>query len=100
MRKIIIIVLAVVFLITAAACGKQSDKITFSGTITEINGDNAIVKPFDGETILSSADKISINLSSSNEIFAVGDEITVEYDGTIMESYPAQVNVLGIEKIS
>ncbi len=100
MKKIIILALAAVFLLAAASCEKQSEKITFSGTIIELNGDNAIIEPFEGEDIRRSADKISISLSSSDETFAVGDEITVEYDGMVMESYPAQVNVLGIEKLN
>jgi len=75
-----------------------TDTVTFSCTIIELNGDNAIVEPFEGETIRSSADKISINLEGYGD-FAVGDEIVVEYTGEVMESYPAQVNVLGIEKV-
>ena len=86
-------------MIAAVSCEKQSEKITFSGTIIELNGDNAIVEPFEGEDIRRSADKISISLGVSDETFAVGDKITVEYDGLVMESYPAQVNVLGVEKM-
>jgi len=102
MKKIMIILAVLLFAFAAVSCEqqKQEEKITFSGTIIELNGDRAIVEPFAGEEILRSADKISISISGSEDSFAVGDEVAVEYDGLVMESYPAQVNVMGIEKIN
>jgi len=100
MKKILVIIMAALIMLLAVSCEKQEDKITFSGTIIELNGDRAIVEPFAGEDILRSADKISISISGSEDSLAVGDEVTVEYDGLVMESYPAQVNVMGIEKIN
>lgn len=114
MKKIIIVLCVALAVFGIAACTKDADMdrgdgsddldtamdtVTFAGTIIELNDDSAIVEPFEGEAIRGSADKISIDLGSSDETFAVGDTIEVEYDGAVMESYPAQVNVLGIEKI-
>ncbi|MBN2878370.1 MAG: hypothetical protein JXN65_01960 [Clostridia bacterium] len=99
MKKILIIFMAVLIMLLAVSCEKQEEKITFSGTIIELSGDRAIIEPFDGEDILRSADKISVDISGSEVSFAVGDQVTIEYDGLVMESYPAQVNVMGIEKI-
>lgn len=112
MKKIIIMICLVLAAVSITACTKNNapdrgdgndtldmpiETVTFSGTIIELNESSAIVEPFEGESIRGSADKISINLEGYGE-FTVGDEVVVEYDGTVMESYPAQVNVLGITK--
>jgi len=113
MKKIFIILCVMLATFSIAACsdnpaidrGDGSDTldastntVTFSGAIIELNGGSAIVEPFEGESIRSSADKISINLEGYGQ-FTVGDEIIVEYTGEVMESYPAQVVVLGIKKV-
>lgn len=104
MKKLLLILFTVLLSIGMMACDnneKDNDEveIAFSGTIIEINDNNAVVEPFEGELILKSSDKINIDLNLSDVVFEVGDSIKVYYDGTIMESYPAQVNVLGLEKI-
>ncbi len=72
----------------------------FRGVISEINGDSAIVTPNDDqEHILSSGDKVSVDLSKSTTTFALGDEIVVYYTGDIMESDPLQVVVTDIERV-
>ncbi len=95
--------LIVIAVFSLAACGNtdrgQDGLVTFKGKIIELNGDSAIVEPFEGEDILSSADKVSISLADSDIDFAVGDGIIVYYDGAVMESYPAQVIVMDVEKI-
>ena len=73
--------------------------VTFDGTIEEINGISALVAIDAGE-ILSSGDKVTVDLSSaSDETFETGDKVRVEYDGTIRESYPLQVDTLSIQKL-
>ena len=73
--------------------------VTFDGTIEEINGDSVLVAIDTGE-ILRSGDKVTVDLSSApDEIFEIGDKIRVEYDGTIRESYPLQVDTLSIQKL-
>ena len=105
MKKVIYIMLASVLILFAAACTKnqeqeeQKDTVYFSGTIIEMNESNAIVEPFEGDIIRSSADKISINLGDDFSSYKVGDAVKVEYSGEVMESYPAQVFVISIEKI-
>lgn len=82
-----------------SSIGTDSTTVTFDGTIEEINGISALVAIDDGE-ILSSGDKVTVDLSSaSDEIFEIGDKIRVEYDGTIRESYPLQVDTLSIQKL-
>lgn len=70
----------------------------FKGIIQEINDDNAIVKPNANESISQSADKVRISLMGGK--YKVGEEVEVTYAGQVMESYPAQVNVLRIELVN
>lgn len=111
MKKIIVMLCLVLAAVSIIACSNAPDRgdgndtvdtpmetVTFSGTIIELNENAAIVEPFEGEAIRGSADKISVNLQGYGE-FEIGDEIIVEYDGSVMESYPAQVNVLGVSKV-
>ncbi|MBM7610040.1 hypothetical protein JOD29_003318 [Lysinibacillus composti] len=84
------------------ACGSENVekdvKATFVGTIQEINGDSAIIDAAeeDGKML----GQISINLAvNPNETFQIGDRVRVGYDGMIMESAPAQIKTLSVEKV-
>ena len=82
-----------------SSIGTDSTTVNFDGTIEEINGDAALITIDAGE-ILRSGDKVKVDLSSApDEIFVIGDKIRVEYDGTIRESYPLQVDTLSIQKL-
>ena len=82
-----------------SSIGADPMPVTFDGIIKEINGDSALITIDDGE-ILSSGDKVTVDLSSAaDETFETGDKIRVEYDGTIQESYPLQVDTLSIQKL-
>ena len=67
------------------------------GTIQEITGDSAIIDAAeeDGKTL----GQISIDPVNPNETFQIGDKVRIGYDGMIMESAPAQVNTLTVEKV-
>lgn len=75
-------------------------KPRFSGVVVEINDDTSIlVKANENDPIIKSSDLISVSLdvkmkdvSVRGRDFDIGDEVTVYYDGTIEESYPAQLN--------
>lgn len=85
-----------------AACSNEDQipNAAFSGTIESIHNDSAIIAIEEGE-ILSSGDKVSVNLSVNEEdTFAVGDRVVVEYDGAVMESYPLQVHTISVEHVS
>ncbi len=76
---------------------------SFTGTIQEMSENKltAVVKVDEGEPILSSSDLVSVGLGiNTTDNFSVGDHIRVYYDGTVMETSPAQVNEFKIEKIS
>jgi hypothetical protein len=72
------------------------DVVQFKGKIDSIDGEEAIVTPDEGEDIRSSGDAIRINIADYSKPLKVGDAVTIYYDGIIMESYPLQINVLGI----
>ncbi|MFS0752149.1 DUF3221 domain-containing protein [Oceanobacillus sp. 1P07AA] len=68
----------------------------FIGTINEINGNIAIVYSKLGGL----EGDVFVDLSVNNDAtFQIGDKINVEYDGTILESNPAQINTLSVELI-
>lgn len=59
-----------------------------------------IVEPVEGSNERKSSDKISIGLGENNDvIYPVGANVKITYDGMIMETYPAQINVIKIEII-
>lgn len=118
-RTILIMATAVVMSLSLAACGSKdtgkdisetqnvnvgqvsvdsdsSDTAQFSGKIDSINGDEAIVTPDEGEDILNSGDAVRINIADYCKPLNVGDTVTIYYDSKIMESYPLQINLLGI----
>ena len=88
---------------TIEVCSYSSDSErlenqSFYGTVIESKQDYTIVEPREGETIRKSADKISISLGKNNDvIYAIGTNVKVTYTGSIMETYPAQVNAINIE---
>ncbi len=70
----------------------------FYEKIVEVNDSYIIVEPNEGQEERKSADKISIGLGEYNDvIYMVGTNVKITYDGTIMESYPAQVKATKIE---
>lgn len=70
----------------------------FTGKIQKLinDGDGAIVYAELG----GSEGEVIVNLTvNSDEIFQVGDTIKVGYDGTILESNPAEINTLSVEVV-
>ena len=69
--------------------------------IIEATDSYIIVEPNEGDEIRKTADKISIALGKNNDtIYMVGTNLKVTYNGTIMETYPAQVEEKGIDSNS
>ncbi len=70
----------------------------FRGVIEEMDEANAIVVPNDDQDhVLSSGDKVMVNLSVSDSEFEIGDEVVVYYTGELMESYPLQIDTVDVE---
>ena len=77
------------------------EEYSFLGKVIESTSKYIIVEPNENEEIRKSADKISIGLGEYNDaLYEIGTNVKITYDGTIMESYPAQVNATKIELIS
>lgn len=111
MKKILIAVCVLLAILSVTACsdnneradvdnaGNQNEikKRAFTGVITQIIGSTLIIEPNEDEDIRSSGDAVSVVINRDIEKYSAGDTVMVEYDGNIMESYPLQINMLGIE---
>ena len=66
---------------------------SFSATIIEIEKHSLLIEPVKGSAELSSSDRISIPIEymPKSPTPKVGDIISIQYNGEIMESYPAQL---------
>ncbi len=117
MKKILLVMITTgVLLLGFVACGvpqtvtiqteqpsstalEAAELTTFKGVISSIDENRAIVVPNKDETIiLSSGDQVYVAIPHTLDV-KVGDEVTVEYDGDIMESYPLQVNTISVNGI-
>ena len=76
---------------------EQNEK-SFFGKVVESEASYIIVEPNEDEEERKSADKISISLGEYNDaLYMVGTNVKITYNGSIMESYPAQVKATKIE---
>ena len=76
----------------------EKEEYSFLGKVIESTSKYIIVEPNENEEIRKSADKISIGLGEYNDaLYETGTNVKITYDGTVMESYPAQVNATKIE---
>lgn len=68
----------------------------FKGIVTEGSNNSILVSVDKDEDEFKSSEKISVSLNvklkDSMTHFNVGDNVSVYYDGEILETYPAQVN--------
>lgn len=104
MRKILLKAVAIIALLTIVGCSNsinENDENTtdsetpsfyFTGTIKEIYDGTALVDGTRGKVFVT----LTVN---NNEVFHVGDKVRVGYNGTIMESNPAQIETLSVERV-
>lgn len=64
--------------------------VSFQATVIEIQDSYILVEPFAGSTELLSADRIYLPNPDNIEL-QLGEYIEIEYDGSIMETDPAQL---------
>ena len=103
MGKQVLVILVLSLILTVTACGTSNgggesevvgnEKTTFQATILEIHDGYYLVEPAAGSTELNSADQITVPMTNMNPSPEpeVGDVLEIEYDGSIAESYPAQI---------
>jgi hypothetical protein len=80
------------------------DKIkTFNAVVLENKKTTLLIEPLEGEDELRSSDKISVSVVKDGAVFEdlsafkAGSTVKITYDGTIMESYPAQIRAMKVE---
>ena len=77
---------------------ENNEESYFYGKVIESNAKYIIVEPNENEEERKSADKISVGLGENNDaLYTIGTNVKITYDGTILESYPAQVKATKIE---
>lgn len=110
MKKYISLILVLILVFSLTACSDkpttnviekpnnnqqvETNTVSFNAVILEILDGSILVEPVEGSNELKSADKISVNYKNLEIHFNLieGQTIKIEYDGSIAESYPAQIN--------
>ncbi len=84
-------------------CSNQEEEgVSFVAIVLENNQSNLLVEPAQGSVELSSADRIVAHVGDAviidpqgNElnisVVEAGSQVVIYYDGSIAESYPAQI---------
>lgn len=108
-NKNLIIVLSLAMLIVVSGCSKADNMVDnpstqptveqpvakkgFEAVIIDVLDQSIIVQPNKEYSESKSSDKIVVNVKdfNSDTKYSVGDTVAIEYDGVIMESYPAQL---------
>ena len=80
----------------------KKDEFSFYGTITQVEKNLFFVEPDENEEIRKSADLIMVEKLKidTNVKYEVGERVKITYDGSVMESYPAQINAIKYERIN
>lgn len=112
MKKHLLLILTLSLILTIVSCrtsgGDAESKeggdetFTFQAIILEIQDGYYLVEPIEGSAECNSADQITIPITNMNPSPEpeVGDILEIEYDGSIAESYPAQIaNIYSIRVV-
>lgn len=98
MKKLLSALLAAAICVAATACTprqEQSAQESFVAKILKISGDTVLLEPVEGEPERLSADQIHISKAGLEQIGeTVGSLVQITYDGMVMETHPAKVNVI------
>ena len=96
MKKLIALVLALVFVLGMVGCNNRSmnyiisNEPSITGIVKETNENAILIENDNGEYW------VSLNVENKGSVtnFNIGDEVVVYYDGNIAESYPMQINTV------
>lgn len=104
MKQHLIVLLLALALLVMAGCGGtgtgspldgSAPIFSFTGTVVEVRDAYLLVEPLEGESVRSSADLFEVPLAGESFVTAtewtVGMTVEITFDGTILESYPAQL---------
>lgn len=95
---ILFISLVLIYVFRPLTMNDILDKPSFNGVVTQVNKNTIIVAVDEDEDEYKSSDVMSVSLdvqlNDNITQFEVGDMVQVFYDGSIAESYPAQINTV------
>jgi hypothetical protein len=102
LSKIIICLILITICLLAGCSDRGEEEVSFVATVLEINQSSLLVEPAEGSVELNSADRIVAHVGDAIIIdpesievditaVEVGDKVMIFYDGSIAESYPAQI---------
>jgi uncharacterized lipoprotein NlpE involved in copper resistance len=100
--KIVICSIFIMICLLVGCSNQEEEGVSFIATVLENNQSSLLVEPAEGSVELSSADRIVVHVSDSvvvdpqgNEVninvVEAGSQVEIYYDGSIAESYPAQI---------
>lgn len=75
------------------------DAQSFKAIVLEVLKNSVLVEPVAGSDILHSADKIVVSIDNAS-LFNEDDLVQIVYDGTVQESYPAQIPKSSVYSVS
>lgn len=94
MKKFKLFVISALLLCSLSACKKQEDSTqaveVFEAVVLEVSANSILVEPVTGSPELNSSDQFNIPGEDGMELY-VGDKVEIEYNGEILETYPAQL---------
>ena len=100
MKKLIALVLAMVYVLGLCACNSKKDipfddtDVFFVGKVTEVDDTYLLIEVSDkGNTSFSGGTSVEVSMSSKTSwpIPAVGDTVNVFYSGKVQETYPVRI---------
>ncbi len=80
--------------------GDLNEEKSFAATVLQISGTTVTVTPMPNEAESKSCDKITFSFKNMYIGAKKGDAVRITYKGGIMETYPAQINAVGLELLS
>lgn len=97
-------ILPLLFVVVAlcSGCGPEETESTrgssFRAVVLELLDDGVVVEPLQGEKIRQSADRVAFRTDHLPPLTVeIGDEVMVQYDGAVRETYPAGVDAISWE---
>ena len=80
----------------------RKNEFSFCGIITQVEENLFFVEPDENEEIRKSADLIMVEKLKidTNVKYEVGERVKITYDGSVMETYPAQINAIRYERVN
>ena len=96
MRKPIVLILVVFWLLGQVGCNNRSmnciivNEPNITGVVKEANENAILIENEIGKYWVS----LNVENKDSMTHFGIGDEVVVYYDGNIAESYPMQINIV------